>query len=100
MSLRSGRGGMPGSAASGPSWSGISTARARSALAAILLMASCLTAIVASALAVAPAARADTVPPPPSGWSTVFSDNFAGAAGSRAVGVELVLRHRHRLRHR
>ena len=30
----------------------------------------------------APAARADTVPPPPSGWTTVFGDNFAGAAGS------------------
>jgi hypothetical protein len=30
----------------------------------------------------APAAQAGTVPPPPSGWTTVFSDNFAGAAGS------------------
>ncbi|MGH3156826.1 MAG: hypothetical protein ACRDNF_09660, partial [Streptosporangiaceae bacterium] len=29
-----------------------------------------------------PAALAGTVPPPPSGWSTVFSDNFAGSAGS------------------
>ncbi|HEX9543519.1 MAG TPA: discoidin domain-containing protein [Streptosporangiaceae bacterium] len=30
----------------------------------------------------APAARADTVPPPPAGWTTVFGDNFAGPAGS------------------
>jgi hypothetical protein len=29
-----------------------------------------------------PAAQADTVPPPPAGWTTVFGDNFAGAAGS------------------
>ena len=28
------------------------------------------------------AAQAGTAPAPPSGWSTVFSDNFAGAAGS------------------
>ncbi|HEY2793565.1 MAG TPA: glycoside hydrolase family 16 protein, partial [Micromonosporaceae bacterium] len=27
-------------------------------------------------------AAADTVPPPPSGWTTVFGDNFAGPAGS------------------
>jgi hypothetical protein len=30
----------------------------------------------------APAAHATTVPGPPSGWSTVFSDNFSGASGS------------------
>jgi hypothetical protein len=59
-----------------------STARPRTALAAILLMASCLTGMVAASLAMAPAARASTVPPPPSGWSTVFSDDFAGPAGS------------------
>jgi Carbohydrate binding module (family 6) len=29
-----------------------------------------------------PAAAAGTVPPPPSGWTTAFSDDFAGAAGS------------------
>jgi hypothetical protein len=33
-------------------------------------------------MSAAPKALADTVPPPPSGWSTVFSDNFAGAAGA------------------
>lgn len=31
---------------------------------------------------VAVPASADTVPPPPSGWTTVFSDDFSGAAGS------------------
>jgi hypothetical protein len=29
-----------------------------------------------------PAATAGTVPPPPSGWTTAFSDDFAGSAGS------------------
>ena len=47
---------------------------------ALLLVASCLTAVGFAALA--PAVRADTVPPPPSGYTTVFSDSFAGAAGS------------------
>ncbi|HEX3965928.1 MAG TPA: putative Ig domain-containing protein, partial [Trebonia sp.] len=54
----------------------------RAALVAVLLMAGSLTAIVAGSLAVAPAALAGTAPPPPSGWSTVFADNFPGAAGS------------------
>ena len=47
---------------------------------ALLLAASGLTAVGFAALA--PAALADTVPPPPSGYTTVFSDNFAGGAGS------------------
>ncbi|SEN09050.1 Beta-glucanase, GH16 family [Actinacidiphila rubida] len=34
----------------------------------------------------APAAQAVTVPPPPSGWSTVFSDDFSGASGSAPNG--------------
>jgi hypothetical protein len=38
-------------------------------------------ALVASAV-VAPAASAGTVPPPPSGWTTAYSDSFSGAAGS------------------
>ncbi|MGH3377046.1 MAG: ricin-type beta-trefoil lectin domain protein [Actinoallomurus sp.] len=55
----------------------------RAAFSALLLTAGCLTAIVVSALVVAPvAAQAGTAPAPPAGWSTVFSDNFAGAAGS------------------
>jgi hypothetical protein len=57
--------------------------RLRAAFSALLLAAGCLTAIVVSALVVAPvAAQAGTAPPPPTGWSTVFSDNFAGPAGS------------------
>ena len=57
--------------------------RLRAAFSALLLAAGCLTAIVVSALVVAPvAAQAGTAPPPPTGWSTVFSDNFAGTAGS------------------
>jgi Carbohydrate binding module (family 6)/Ricin-type beta-trefoil lectin domain/Putative Ig domain len=54
----------------------------RSVLSAVVLVSGSLVAVVATTLAVAPAAYAGTVPPPPSGWSTVFSDNFAGAAGS------------------
>src|SRR5215469_3715222 len=50
--------------------------------------------LLATALALAPLAAlltivpltmnasASTVPPPPTGWSTVFSDSFSGAAGS------------------
>src|ERR1700733_6895421 len=57
--------------------------RLRAAFSALLLAAGCLPAIVVSALVVAPvAAQAGTAPPPPTGWSTVFSDNFAGSAGS------------------
>jgi hypothetical protein len=56
--------------------------RLRAGFTALLLAAGCLTAIVAATLAVAPAAMAGTAPPAPTGWSTVFSDNFAGAAGS------------------
>ena len=39
-------------------------------------------AVAVTAVATSPQARAGTAPPPPSGWTTVFSDNFAGAAGS------------------
>jgi hypothetical protein len=49
----------------------------RSLLALVALVGACL-----SALMVAPSAYADTVPPPPAGWTTVFSDDFAGSAGS------------------
>jgi hypothetical protein len=51
----------------------------RLAVGTLLLAASGLTAIT---MAVAPQAKADTPPPAPSGWNTVFSDNFAGAANS------------------
>ncbi|MYS23294.1 Beta-glucanase, GH16 family [Streptomyces sp. DvalAA-14] len=39
-------------------------------------------AVFAVFAAEAPAAQAVTVPAPPSGWSTVFSDDFSGASGS------------------
>ena len=54
----------------------------RSFLTALAVLAGCLAGVVATGLVRAPAARADTVPPRPSGWTTVFGDNFAGAAGS------------------
>ena len=41
-----------------------------------------LGAIVAAAVVISQPASATTVPNPPAGWTTVFSDNFAGAAGS------------------
>lgn len=42
------------------------------------LLAGCLTGTVITTAA----AQAGTVPPPPAGWTTVFSDDFAGPAGS------------------
>jgi F5/8 type C domain/Ricin-type beta-trefoil lectin domain/Putative Ig domain len=55
--------------------------RRRSVLTAVALLAGSLTSVVATTLISAPA-RADTVPGPPPGWTTVFGDNFAGPAGS------------------
>jgi hypothetical protein len=49
---------------------------------ALVLVAGLGTAVAFTTLAAVPAAHADTVPPPPSGWTTVFGDDFAGAAGS------------------
>ncbi|WP_433891555.1 ricin-type beta-trefoil lectin domain protein [Streptomyces sp. CA-111067] len=53
-----------------------------------LALAAALAALGALAVfaAGAPAANAVTVPGPPSGWSTVFSDDFAGGAGSAPNG--------------
>ena len=56
--------------------------RARAAATALVLLAGCLATVVVTSVAHAPAARADTVPPAPSGWTTVFGDNFAGSASS------------------
>jgi hypothetical protein len=56
--------------------------RRLSLLTVLTLLAGCLVSVVLTALTGIPAARADTPPPPPAGWNTVFSDNFAGAAGS------------------
>ena len=63
-------------------WPRLSLAGPRAVLTALALLASGLAGVVGTGLVRAPAARADTVPPPPSGWTTVFGDNFAGAAGS------------------
>jgi hypothetical protein len=45
-----------------------------------------IAALAAAAIGIfvgfAPAANAVTVPAPPSGWSTVFSDDFSGANGA------------------
>lgn len=43
--------------------------------------------MLAAFLVSPPTAGAVTVPAPPSGWTTVFSDNFAGAAGSAPSGA-------------
>jgi hypothetical protein len=56
--------------------------RRLSILTVMVVLAGCLTSVVIAAVAGIPAARADTVPPPPAGWTTVFGDNFAGSAGS------------------
>ncbi len=56
--------------------------RTRAAATALILLAGCLATVVVTTVTGAPAARADTVPPAPSGWTTVFGDNFAGAANS------------------
>ena len=56
--------------------------RCRTILSTLVLLAGCLVASAVAALATSTQARADTVPPPPSGWTTVFGDNFAGASGA------------------
>jgi hypothetical protein len=67
---------------SGPARRRPGSRRARSALTALALLAGGLAGVVATGLVRAPAAHADTVPPPPSGWTTVFGDNFAGAGSA------------------
>ena len=55
----------------------------RSLASALLLAAGSLAGVTVATLATGTSsALADTVPPAPSGWTTVFGDNFAGAAGS------------------
>jgi F5/8 type C domain-containing protein/ricin-type beta-trefoil lectin protein len=56
--------------------------KARSVFATAALFAGCLVGAAATSLSGAPSALADTVPPAPSGWTTVFGDDFAGPAGS------------------
>ncbi|HWG23184.1 carbohydrate-binding protein [Actinospica sp.] len=54
----------------------------RALLTSAALLAGSLTGVAAATIAFAPTASAVTVPPAPSGWNTVFSEDFAGAAGS------------------
>ncbi|HZE30562.1 MAG TPA: discoidin domain-containing protein, partial [Actinoallomurus sp.] len=61
---------------------GSGTLRCRAVLVVTALVGACLSAVLTTTVADAPAAYADPVPPPPAGWTTVFGDNFAGAAGS------------------
>jgi hypothetical protein len=56
--------------------------RLHSVVTTLALLAGCVSSVVITTLAGTTAARADTVPPPPPGYTTVFGDNFAGAAGS------------------
>src|SRR5258708_2404056 len=56
--------------------------RGRSVVPSLALLAAGLAGTAAVTLSAAPAAYADPVPPAPSGWTTVFGDNFAGSAGS------------------
>ena len=68
-----------------PSFASTAPARAlrrRSLAATMAMIAGCLGGVMTVAVAVAPSAMAGTVPPAPSGFTTVWSDNFAGAAGS------------------
>jgi hypothetical protein len=57
-------------------------ARRKRAVAALTSALTLLAGVAAAAVVSSQPASATTVPNPPSGWTTVFSDNFAGAAGS------------------
>jgi hypothetical protein len=69
-------------AARQPAWRRLGSLRLRSLLTTLVLGAGFVTGTVITAIIAAPAAQAGTVPPPPAGWTTVFSDDFAGPAGS------------------
>src|ERR1700723_3599874 len=65
-------------------WSATPTPAARrkritAALTSVLIL---LGEVLVAAVLMTQPASATTVPNPPAGWTTVFSDNFAGAAGS------------------
>ena len=61
---------------------GTSLRSGTSVLGTLVLLAGCVISAAVTALAGSPSARADSVPPPPAGFTTVFGDNFAGAAGA------------------
>ncbi len=56
--------------------------RLPSVLSVLVLIVGCMATIAITSLVGTQVASAGTAPAPPSGWSTVFSDNFPGAAGS------------------
>src|SRR5580693_2011042 len=56
--------------------------RLPSALSVLLLIVGCMASVVLTSVIGVQVASAGTAPAPPAGWSTVFSDNFPGAAGS------------------
>ena len=60
----------------------VPSARRQRIVAALAAVLTLLAAAVVAAAVLAHPASATTVPGPPAGWTTVFSDNFAGAAGS------------------
>jgi Ricin-type beta-trefoil lectin domain/Glycosyl hydrolases family 16 len=49
---------------------------------ALVLLAGCQSSIELAAQVSTPAVQAGSVPPAPAGWTTVFTDNFAGKAGT------------------
>jgi beta-glucanase (GH16 family) len=51
-------------------------------LTAMVLLGGCVSAVTLTSLSSTPAAQAGTVPSAPTGWTTVFTDNFAGQAGA------------------
>ena len=65
-------------------WGARSTERPRHAVTLAAMIALGPAAVLATVIGAAPSASATTVPPPPSGWTTMFSDSFSGAAGSGA----------------
>ncbi len=65
-----------------PGGRAVTSLRLGPVLAALALAAGCLSGVAATGLVTASPALADTVPPAPAGWTSVFGDNFAGAAGS------------------
>jgi Carbohydrate binding module (family 6)/Putative Ig domain len=57
-------------------------ARSKRMMTALMSVLIVLAGLLTGAFVMAQPAAATTVPSPPAGWTTVFSDNFAGAAGS------------------
>jgi carbohydrate binding protein with CBM6 domain len=59
-------------------------ARPRAARIGLTMLVLAALAVLVTVIPSAWRASASTVPPPPAGWSTVFSDSFSGAAGAQA----------------